>query len=185
MAFLFLSMKIEDCFYVGYITKTKGLKGELQIYFEFEDYQDLDLDSVFIELNNKLVPYFSVAVKLHSNNTGYFQFEDIDTIEKAEKLLRKKVYLPLSKKPERTDDEFYYTDLKGFIVRDVKHGELGEIIEVHEYPQQFIAVVPYRFREIMFPLNEEIIQGIDEEEGILEVNLPEGLLEVYLGEAGE
>jgi len=176
-------MKIEDSFYIGYITKTKGLKGEVQLFFEFQDYEDLELDSLFIELNGRLVPFFVASHKLQANSTGYFYFEDIDTIEKAEKLLKKKVYLPLSKMPERGEDEFFYTDLKGFIVHDEHYGELGEIIEVHEYPQQFIAVVPYKFREVMFPLNEDIIKSIDEENCILEVDLPEGLVDLYINEA--
>ncbi|WP_256010989.1 ribosome maturation factor RimM [Desertivirga xinjiangensis] len=175
-------MKIEDSFYIGYITKTKGLKGEVQIFFEFPDYEDLEFDVVFVELSGKLIPYFVSASKIQSNSTGNFYFEDIDTIEKAEKLVRKKLYLPNAKMPERQDDEFYYTDLKGFIVKDEHYGELGEIIEVHEYPQQFIAVVPYKFREVMFPLNENIILNIDEDNGILEVSLPEGLIDIYINE---
>lgn len=175
-------MKLDDSFYIGYITKTKGLKGEVQVFFEFPEYDDLELDSVFIEINGKLIPFFVSVYKLQSNSTGYFYFEDIDTIEKAEKLIRKKLYLPNSKKPERTDDELFYTDLKGFIVHDEHFGELGEIIEVHEYPQQYIAVVPYKFREVMFPLNEEIIKDIDEEAGILRVSLPEGLVDIYINE---
>src|SRR5689334_20185233 len=135
-------MKIEDSFYIGYITKTKGLKGEVQLFFEFQDYEDLELDAVFIGLNGKLVPYFIASYKLQSNSTGYFYFEDIDTIEKAEKILKKKVYLPKTKMPVRDEDDFFYTDLKGFIVHDEHYGELGEIVEVFEYPQQFIAVVP-------------------------------------------
>ena len=174
-------MKIEESFYIGYITKTKGLKGEVQVYFEFEDFEDLDLTSLFLEINNKLVPFFVSEHKLHSNKTGYFYFEDVDTIEKAEKLVRKRLYLPNTKKPERNEEEFFYTDLKGFIVHDEKHGELGEIIEVHEYPQQFVAVVPYKFTEVMFPLNEDIILSIDEENGTLHVSLPEGLVEIYTG----
>lgn len=172
-------MKIEDSFYIGYITKTKGLKGEVQVYFEFNEFDDLELDSVFLEINNKLVPFFTSSYKLQANKTGYFYFEDIDTIEKAEKLVRKKIYLPNSKKPERDEEDFFYTDLKGYLVHDKNHGELGEVVEVHEYPQQFIAVVPYKFTEIMFPLNDEIIEEIDEENGILKVNLPDGLIEVY------
>jgi len=173
-------MTLEESFYIGYITKTKGLKGEVQVYFEFDDYEDLELDSVFIEINKKLIPFFVSTYKLHGNSTGYFYFEDIDVIEKAEKLLKKKLYLPLSRKPEREDDEFYYTDLKGYIAYDEKLGELGEIIEVHEYPQQFIAVVSYKFREIMFPLNDDLIESIDEDESALHVKLPDGLLDVYL-----
>ncbi|MBC7912995.1 MAG: 16S rRNA processing protein RimM [Pyrinomonadaceae bacterium] len=172
-------MKIEDSFYIGYITKTKGLKGEVQVYFEFDEFENLELDSVFLEINNKLVPFFTSSFKLQTNKTGYFYFEDVDTIEKAEKIVRKKVYLPNTKMPEREEGEFLYTDLKGFIVHDENHGELGEIIEVHEYPQQFIAVVPYKFTEIMFPLNDEIISEIDEEVGIVKVCLPNGLIELY------
>ncbi len=174
-------MNIEDSFYIGYITKTKGLKGEVQAYFEFDDFEELEFDSLFLEINGKLIPYFISSFKLQSNQTGYFFFDDIDSIEKAEKLVRKKIYLPNSKMPEISEEEFRYTDLKGFIVKDEHFGDLGEIIEVHEYPQQFIAVVSYKFREVMFPLNEHIIKSIDEEESIVEVALPEGLMEIYTG----
>ena len=173
-------MKIEDCFYIGYITKTKGLKGEVQVYFEYDEPADLPLDSVFAEINNKLVPFFISTYKLQNNQTGNFYFDDIDTIEKAQLLIRKKLFLPNNLKPVRDDDEFLITDLKGFIVHDETAGELGEIIEIHEYPQQFVAVVSYQFKEIMFPLNDDLIVEIDEGNGILKVDLPEGLIDLYL-----
>jgi 16S rRNA processing protein RimM len=173
-------MKIEDCFYIGYITKTKGLKGEVQVYFEYDEPADLPLDSVFAEINGKLVPFFISTYKLQNNQTGNFYFDDIDTIEKAQTLIRKKLYLTNSLKPVRIDDEFLITDLKGFMVHDQTVGELGDIIEIHEYPQQFVAVVSYKFKEIMFPLNDDLILEIDEENGILKVDLPEGLIDLYL-----
>lgn len=175
-------MKIEDCFYIGYITKTKGLKGEVQVYFEYDEPADLSLDSVFAEINGKLVPFFISSCKLQNNQTGNLYFDDIDSIEKAEQLVRKKLYLPNKLKPVRDEDEFLITDLKGFIVYDETAGELGEIIEIHEYPQQYIAVVPYKFKEIMFPLNDDLIKEIDEKKGILKVALPEGLIDLYLRE---
>ncbi|HYK76894.1 MAG TPA: ribosome maturation factor RimM [Daejeonella sp.] len=175
-------MKIEDCFYIGYITKTKGLKGEVQVFFEYDEPEDLPLKTVFLEISGKLIPYFVSSSKLNNNQTGYFYFDDIDTIEKAEKLVRKKIYLPNSQKPERDEDEFLITDLKGFIVHDEHYGELGEIVEIHEFPQQYVAVVPYKSREVMFPLNDDLIVSIDEENGILEVHLPEGLIDVYINE---
>ncbi|WP_026897443.1 ribosome maturation factor RimM [Daejeonella oryzae] len=175
-------MKIEDCFYIGYVTKTKGLKGEVQIFFEYEEPEDLKLETVYAEINGKLIPYFVSSSKLQNNQTGNFYFDDVDHIDKAEKLVRKKIYLPNSEKPVRDEDEFLITDLKGFIVHDKHFGELGEIIEIHEYPQQFVAVVPYKFREVMFPLNDDLIEEIDQENGILKVNLPEGLVDLYTQE---
>ncbi len=170
----------EEAFYIGYITKTKGLKGEVQLYFEFDAYEDLDLDVVFANMNGKMVPFFVESHKLYPNSTGLFYFEDIDHIDKAQALLKKKMYLPLTKMPERGEDDFTYKDLKGFMVTDETHGELGEIMEVNEYPQQFVATVLYKEKEILFPLNEDIIVEIDEDEKTLSVDLPEGLLDLYL-----
>lgn len=173
-------MTIEEAFYIGYITKTKGLKGEVQLYFEYDEPELLNLDVVFADFNGKLVPFFVSSYKLQPNNTCNIYFEDIDHIDKAQPLLRKKVYMPLDKMPDRSDEDFHYTDLEGFIVTDEAHGELGEIIEVHEYPQHFVATVAYQNKEIMFPLNEDMIIEIDEEEGTILVDLPEGLLDIYL-----
>jgi 16S rRNA processing protein RimM len=173
-------MTIDEAFYIGYITKTKGLKGEVQLYFEYDEPELLDLDVVFAEMNGKMVPFFVASCKLQHNNTGNIYFDDIDHIDKAQPLLKKKIYLPLTKMPDRSEDEFHYNDLKGFIVSDETHGELGEIIEVNEYPQQFVATVSYQNKEIMFPLNDDMIIEIDEDEGTLLVDLPEGLLDIYL-----
>jgi 16S rRNA processing protein RimM len=173
-------MKHEEAFYVGYVTKTRGLKGEVQIFFEFDEYEQLQFDVVFADMNGKLVPYFVADAKLQVNKTGYFNFDDVDHIDKAQPLLKKKLYLPLSQKPERDESEFFYTDLKGFMAIDNTLGELGEILEVNEYPQQFIAMVSYNGTEILFPLNEDFIVEIDDEGKILTLDLPEGLLDIYL-----
>jgi 16S rRNA processing protein RimM len=53
---------------------------------------------------------------------------------------------------------------------------------VQEYPQQLIAIVQYKNKEVMFPLNIDIIKGIDVEGGEIYVDLPVGLLDVYLSE---
>jgi len=81
--------------------------------------------------------------------------------------------------PDTSDDDFSYMDLKGYIATDRTHGELGEIIEVNEYPQQFVATVHYKFTDVLFPLNEDIIVEIDEDEGTILLDLPDGLLEIY------
>ena len=173
-------MTLEEGFYIGYITKTKGLKGELQLFFEYDAPELLDLDVVFAEINGKMVPFFVSSYKLQNNSTGNFFFDDVDHIDLAQALVRKKIYLPLNKLPDRDDEEFHYNDLKGFMVSDETHGDLGEILEVNEYPQQFVATVLYKETEIMFPLNEDMIVEIDVEERTLTVDLPDGLLDIYL-----
>src|SRR5690554_1123513 len=122
----------KDSFNIGYITKTRGLKGEVQLFFLYEEPEALELDVVFLDIHDKLVPFFVSSYQLLSNNTGYFFFEDIDHIDKAVELVKKNVYLPNSKKPARHPAEFLIRDLKGFIVHEKTQGELGEILEVDE-----------------------------------------------------
>jgi 16S rRNA processing protein RimM len=173
-------MKIEDSFRIGTILKAKGLKGELQFYVDYENLDVIDFDAVFIDMAGKLVPYFLESIKYHQNNLAYLFLEDVDTIEKASRLLKKDVYLPNKLKPKKQKGDFTLMDLLGFIAVDENEGELGEIINIQELPQQYIATVHYKNCEVLFPLNEEIIKGINEVKGIVTVDLPEGLLDIYL-----
>lgn len=173
-------MKTEDYFKVGTILKTRGLKGELQMYVDFDGLEDITYNAVFIDVAGKLVPYFVSSVKYPQANTAYLFLEDVDHIDKTAQLIKKDIYLPNKLKPKKKKDEFTLNDLKGFIAIDEAHGELGEITDVVEYPQQTIASVHYQNREVLFPLNEAFIKGIDVEGGEVYLDLPEGLLDVYL-----
>ena len=140
----------------------------------------IDFNAVFIDLAGKLVPYFIESIKYHPNNLAYLFLEDVDTIEKASKLVKKDIYLPNKLKPKKKSGDFTLMDLLGFIAVDEDEGELGRITQIQELPQQLIATVTYKNCEVLFPLNEEIIKGIDVVKGIVQVDLPEGLLDIYL-----
>ncbi len=173
-------MATEDYFQIGTVTKTRGLKGELQVFVAFDEPEKLKFTSLFIETGGKLVPYFVTFFKLPQKNVAYLLLEDVDTIEKAALLVKKNIFLPNKNKPKKKKSEFGLKDLLHFIAVDENEGELGEIIEIHEYPQQFVATVSYKNQEVLFPLNESIIKNIDVVKGVVLVDLPEGLLDVYL-----
>jgi len=173
-------MTTEDCFRIGSILKTKGLKGELHIYVDFDGIENIKFNTVFIETAGKLVPYFVASIKYLQKNAAYLFLEDVDTIEKAATLAKKNIYLPNKLKPKKKEAEFTLFDLVGFTAVDDYEGELGKITDVQEYPQQILATVTYKNCEVLFPLNEEIIKGIDVVREIVRVDLPEGLLDIYL-----
>jgi 16S rRNA processing protein RimM len=173
-------MTNDDHFRIGSILKTKGLKGEMNMYVDFEDLDKIKFDAVFIEIAGKLVPYFIDSLKYGQKNAAVISLEDVDTIEKASALVRKNIYLPKKFKPKKKKQEFTLKDLVGFTVIDENEGELGVITAVHEYPKQLIAAITYKNCEVLFPLNEDIIKVIDVVSEILTVDLPEGLLDIYL-----
>jgi 16S rRNA processing protein RimM len=173
-------MKIEDYFRIGSILKPRGLKGEVQLYVDFDNLPDIDITTIFIDMAGKLIPYFVESIKYPQKNTAYLYLEDIDTIEKATPLAKKDVYLSNKQKPKKKKAEFTLKDLLGFTAIDENEGELGKISAINEFPQQLIAAVTYKDCEILFPLNEEIIKGIDVVKSIVYIDLPDGLLEIYL-----
>ncbi len=173
-------MTFEDCFEIGYISKTRGLKGEVQVSFSFDEPEQLKIKSVFVEINNKLVPFFVANYKIPMAQVGYFNFEDIDHIDKAQPLTKKRIFLPNRLKPKRDKGEFHFTDLVGFTANDAQNGVLGEILEVREYPQQFLATINYREKDVLIPLNEAFITEIDRKKKKISFDLPDGLLALYL-----
>jgi 16S rRNA processing protein RimM len=169
-----------DHFRIGSILKTRGLKGELQLYIDFEGLENIKFSAIFVDMAGKLVPYFVESVKYPQKGIAYIYAEDVDTIEKATPLVKKDVYLPNKLKPKKKKAEFTLKDLLGFIAIDENEGELGKITAINEYPQQLVASVTYKNCEVLFPLNEEIIKGIDVVKSLVLVDLPEGLLDIYL-----
>lgn len=152
----------------------------MQLYVDFDNLANIDINSIFIDMAGKLVPYFVESIKYQQKNAAYLYLEDIDTIEKATMLVKKDIYLPNKLKPKKKKSDFTLKDLKGFTAVDESEGELGKIIAIHEYPQQLIAAVIYKDCEVLFPLTEDIIKGIDVVKEIILIDLPDGLLDIYL-----
>lgn len=172
-------MNKEELELIGKIAKTKGLKGEMQVQLQVDAFDNLENSKIiYLEINKKLIPFFVSSAKI--NNTKLLlALEEIETIEQAQKLVNISVFLPRSVFPEPTD-ELLYTDLEGFLVIDASNGEMGIIEEVLEYPQQFIARLVYKNKELLFPLNDELINRIEEDTQKLYVDLPDGLIAIYL-----
>lgn len=173
-------MKSNDCFEIGYIAKTKGLKGEVQVSFSYHEPEKLKLEAVFIEYDGKMIPHFVEAYKIPQPLMGYFLFEDIDHIDKAKKIVHKKIYLANRLKPKKNKDEFSFKDLESFTVTDVNKGLLGQITEVKAFPKQYIATLMYQKKEILFPLSDDLINEIDIDKQTIIINLPDGLIDIYM-----
>lgn len=174
------NMEHEGHFRIGSLLKTHGLKGELNFFVNFEGLEKIKFSTIFIEIGGRLTPFFIRAIKYQPSGIAILALEDVDTIETAGKLVKKDVYLSNELKPKTNRTKFSLMDLEGFIALDDNHGELGEITEVREYPQQVLATVQYQEKEVLFPLNETTLKGIDVKKKVVYVALPDGLLDIYL-----
>jgi len=177
-------MKKEECYYLGKITKPNGYLGGLNIYLDVDDpHEYAGLDAVFIEQRNSLIPYFIKKLTIHnSKNTAVVYFEDIEDFDTAQLLVNRHLYLPMSTLPKLEGKKFYFHEIIDFTIIDKDRGELGKCKQVFDYPNQALFQVFYQEKEVLIPINDDIIINVDREKKEILVKMPEGLLDVYLEE---
>ena len=64
----------------------------------------------------------------------------------------------------------------GFRMEDVHHGMLGEVVDVDTATVNTLFIVEREGEELLVPAQEEFIRGIDQQQKLITVELPEGLL---------
>lgn len=171
-------MRVEDCYQLGYISKTHGLHGEVQVFLDVdfpEDYRNLE--SVFVLQGKTLVPFF--ISHLHLKGTkAITKFEDIDTIDQASELVSSELYLPLNALPELPDGKYYYHQLIGFQLFD-EETLIGTVTGVYNMTAQNLLAVDYQGQEVLVPMSDEILVQVDTKQEKILASLPDGLLELY------
>lgn len=178
-------MTTKECFNLGYISKRSGNHGELTFVLDVDNPMRYSkLESVFVEINKSLVPFFIKRIQIRGNNATV-QLEGIDVIEKAEELLKRSLYLPLSFLPKLNGKKFYFHEMPGYTVTDKHQGDIGIVEEVMDFPQQAIFKIRKDAFEILIPAREEFIISIDRDKKHLEVDAPEGLIDIYISNKPE
>ncbi|WP_276976596.1 ribosome maturation factor RimM [Flavobacterium filum] len=174
-------MRKEECFYLGKIAKKFSYKGEVLIYLDTDEPELYEnMESVFVEINKNLVPFFIENSTLHKNDFLRVKFEDIDNEEQADEVLGCELYLPLSFLPKLEGNQFYYHEVIGFEIEDQRLGVVGKIVSVNDSTAQPLFEVINGTVEILIPMIDQFLVKIDRENKKVFMNLPEGLVEMYL-----
>ena len=165
---------------IGHTKKTRGVRGELKVHVKDTFLEAfIEAEVIFLELQGGPVPFF--VERIREVGGWLLKLDEVDTPEEAAGLTDKPIYLPKEKliRDEMSvglgDD---WSLLEGFSITDESAGMVGKIEEILELPQQMMAVVQYQAREILIPLTEELITGVDVEARELHMSLPEGLLDL-------
>jgi len=123
------------------------------------------------------IPYFVAGVRATGNDEYIVELEDVSSPQAARLLIKKDVYV----------DEKILSGLAtespllwiGFTVMDAAYGNLGKLTDVIQAGNQWIGTIIHNENEVLIPLINETIKGIDLNSKSLKTNLPHGLIEVY------
>ena len=170
-------IKKEEVYKIGLFNKPHGIHGELQFTFTEDIFDRVDCDYLICLLDGIFVPFFIEEYRFRSDSTALVKLEGIDTAERARMFTNVEVYFPVKHAEEAEDGELSWNFFVGFRMEDVRHGELGEVVEVDTTTVNTLFVVEQEDgEELLVPAQEEFIVEINQEKKLITVELPEGLL---------
>jgi len=166
-------------FCIGKITKTHGYNGAVVVSLDVDNPEDYEnLESVFLEYNGKLVPFFIEEVSYAGKTNIRVTFQDYDTQKKIEEFIGCPLFLPSDISPDEEDVSPMEEYLSFAALDSISGKQIGIIARVESNPAHPLFVIDANGVEKLVPAVEEFIKTIDEKKKTIEFDLPEGLLDL-------
>ena len=170
-------MKKKQLFHIGTFGKPVGLKGEIKIImynFEFDKFNSKSLSSYFV--NEADVFWNFQYLKINKNKlTG--KLIKCNSINCAEKLKDKKIFIDINNLPKNKKNQFYIFDLINCEVKTSKNILLGIIIDIDNFGAgDLIKIKKDNNKSFYIPMNEDNVVQVDLKKKLVIVNPIKGIL---------
>lgn len=169
----------ENCILLGQFTRPHGTKGMLLLGNRNVDVEDIRKgESVFVEIDGLLVPFFIETYKVISREAALIGIEGVDSETKARSFAGAQVYISEQKVKtgKKIRDEF--SALSGFRVVDIELGLVGTAGEINPITNNPLLSVIAEGREFLIPLHQDIIMEINKKKKEIRIKAPEGLFDL-------
>ncbi len=159
---------------VGMVTNTHGLRGEVKV-MPRTDYPEFfeEISGVYLDDGT----YLKITGIKYQKNMVILKFRGINTVEEADAMRQKVLYVNKSVFDDLPEGTFLIADI---IDLDVFEGEayLGKITDCLKTGSNDVYVVENNDEKpLLIPALKTVIEEVDIDKGIMRVKLPEGLLD--------
>ena len=164
-------------FRIGQIANTHGLKGEVRVYPYVDDINRFDdLESFY--LNKNFNEEFEVERVRYKGNMVIMKIKGIDSVELAEKLKTKNLYISRENSVDLDEDEFFIADLIGLEVFTVAGDKVGVLKDVLQYSANDVYVVKGdNDKEYLIPSTMKFVPEINLEDKKMIIDPIKGMLD--------
>lgn len=158
--------------YIGKITGTFGIKGELKIYSEsdFKDFR-FRVGAKLILKKARLTKEVTISSMRYNQKSLLITVDNLNNINDVIDLVGLDIYT--TEEPPLDDDEFYVDDLINLKVFNEKGEYLGIVNDVISIPSNDILEVLNDEQKLLIPYIDDFIVSIDDEKIV--INELEGL----------
>ncbi len=164
---------------MGRVLGAFGLKGELRVFYYGEDPGLLiKAGTVWLGAEPQAAkPLQSVTVRHHKGRL-LLQTQEVRERDGAQALAGQWLYVPQNALPQLPEDEFYWFELKGALVKDTSGRELGRVVGINNSGgQDLLEIKNGHGLTALIPMVKPILHTLDLEGAVVIVDLPLGLLE--------
>lgn len=123
-------------------------------------------------------PVLRVAASRPHRGGMLVRFAGVDDRSAAAALRGVELTVARDEVPPAPAGTYYHFELIGCRCRDLRDGDLGEVVELVEDGGGLLLVVDDGRRRVPIPFVREYLRDVDVEAGRIEVELPPGLLEI-------
>ncbi len=166
---------------IGFLGKTHGVNGEINLITDV-DVDIEELSCIVLDIDGINVPFFFDSIRPRGTESYLVMIDGVDSEAKAAMLVNKKVYAlndEVAIDEAGDDDGFYAEDLVGFRISDPAVGLDGEITGIDDSTDNVLFIVEAASgKELLIPVADEFIAGIDVDRKVVNMDLPVGLLEL-------
>ena len=160
---------------VGKLVNTRGLRGELKLY-PYIDESETFLELTYLMVNDE--KHNIKGVKFFKNMV-FVTLEDVDTVEKAEKLKNLEAFVLEEDLPALDEGEFYIKDILGMEVVTDNGESIGTVINVLRTGSNDVYEVKREGEKPMYlPAIKDVVLDYDLENNKMTVHIIDGLDEI-------
>ncbi len=159
------------------IVATHGIRGEVRCQYFCDSAEFLcEFDELYLDKNGEKP--VEIARAYPHKNVVIIKIDGIDTVEDAQKLIGKTLYMNRDD-VELDEDVYFIQDIIGLVVKDIDSGEVyGKISEVYQNGATDVySIKKENGTELMFPYIDEVVKKIDIEAGEMLIKPLEGLFD--------
>ncbi len=161
------------------ITKAVGLKGEMRAQLLCDSEEILtDFDLFLGKEHTPIKAISAVPVKSANGDMCRLRLEGVETVEQAQKLTGKILYIN-REDAQLPEDTYFIADIIGLPVYDCETGELyGKVSEIlQNAPTDVYVIKSPEGKELLFPAIADVLKKVDIKEERIEIKVIDGLFD--------
>ncbi len=170
---------MEELIAIAYITKPRGLRGEVvaDILTDFPGRFD-NLSEVFAIDQEGKTSELELEKFFFQKNRIVLKFKEFNSIEEVEHLRNTEICIPESESVELKENEFFDWQLEDCKIETLEGEKIGKVKEIFRAGESVNLVVVDGNKDHMIPFVEAICPEVDIENKLIKVDLPEGILDL-------